>query len=76
MNEYVIILTDGENFEVWGGLQEICDVHGFNRNYLKTKFKGDKSKGQRFEYKGLSFIRMPFRTKLKVQPIVKFPKNA
>ena len=74
MNDNIIILTDGENYEAWGGLTEICDVYGFDRNYLKTKFKGDKSKGQHFKYKGLDFFRVPFRTKLKVEIPRKKPK--
>lgn len=55
MNENVIILTNGESYEAWGSLVELCKVKGFSHNFLKRlKFP--------FEYKGLKFIRVPFRT--------------
>ena len=60
MNEKVIILTDGKNYEVWGGLAEICRVYGFSRDYLKTK-------KYPFTYKGIQFIRKEYRTKLDVK---------
>jgi hypothetical protein len=54
MNENIIILTNGESYEAWGSLVELCKVKGFSHNYLKRlKFP--------FEYKGLKFIRVPFR---------------
>jgi hypothetical protein len=54
MNENIIILTNGECYEAWGSLVELCRVKGFSHNYLKRlKFP--------FEYKGLKFIRVPFR---------------
>jgi len=54
MNENIIILTNGESYEAWGSLVELCKVKGFSHNYLKRlKFP--------FEYKGLNFIRVPFR---------------
>ena len=61
MNNKVIILTDGENHEVWGGLSELCRVYGFSRDYLKTKKFP-------FTYKGLDFIRVEFRKRLDVTP--------
>ena len=54
MNENIIILTNGEAHEAWGSLVELCDVKGFSYNYLKRmKYP--------FKYKGLDFIRVPFR---------------
>ena len=54
MNNNIIILTDGESFEAWGSLVEICEVKGFSHNYLKRlKYP--------FEYRGLKFIKVPFR---------------
>ena len=54
MNENIIILTNGESYEAWGSLVELCKVKGFSHNYLKRlKFP--------FEYKWLKFIRVPFR---------------
>lgn len=54
MNENVIILTNGRDYEVWGGIKELCKEKGFSYNYLKRlKFP--------FEYKGLFFIKVPFR---------------
>lgn len=54
MNERIIILTDGESYEAWGSLTELCRTHGFSYNYLKRlKFP--------FTYKKLKFIRVPFR---------------
>jgi hypothetical protein len=55
MNENIIILTNVESYEAWGSLVELCKVKGFSHNYLKRlKFP--------FEYKGLKFIRVPFRS--------------
>ena len=55
MNENIIILTNGESYEAWGSLVELCKVKGFSHNYLKRlKFP--------FEYKGLNFQRVPFRS--------------
>lgn len=54
MNENIIILYDGENYEAWGSLVEICKTKNLSYNYLKRmKFP--------FEYKGMSFIKVPFR---------------
>jgi len=54
MNENVIILTNGESYEVWGSLVELCKIKDLSYNYLKRqKFP--------FEYKGLHFIKVPFR---------------
>lgn len=64
MNNKVIIVTDGENHEVWGSLSEICRVYGYSRNYLKTK-------KYPFKYRGLDFIRVEFRKRLNVTPISK-----
>lgn len=52
----IIILTDGTEQEAWGSLTEICRVHGFSHNYLK-------SKKMPFVYKGLHFSRVPFRAR-------------
>jgi hypothetical protein len=54
MNENIIILTNLKDFECWGSLVELCKVKGFSYNYLKRKKFP-------FEYKGLKFIRVPFR---------------
>lgn len=55
MNENIIILTNGESYEAWGSLVELCKVKGFSHNYLKRlKFP--------FKYKKLKFIRVPFRS--------------
>jgi hypothetical protein len=54
MNENIIILTNEESYEAWGSLVELCKVKGFSHNYLKRlKYP--------FKYKGLKFIRVPFR---------------
>lgn len=54
MNENIIIITNGESYEAWGSLVEICKEKGFSYNYLKRiKYP--------FKYKGLYFIRVPFR---------------
>lgn len=55
MNENIIILTNLKDFECWGSLVELCKVNGFSYNYLKRKKFP-------FEYKGLKFIRVPFRS--------------
>jgi len=55
MNENIIILTNLKDFECWGSLVELCKVKGFSYNYLKRKKFP-------FEYKGLKFIRVPFRS--------------
>lgn len=50
----IIILTDKEYYEAWGSLSELCEKHGFSYNYLKRlKFP--------FTYRGLEFIKVPFR---------------
>jgi hypothetical protein len=50
----IIILTDKESHEAWGSLTELCKAHGFSYNYLKRlDFP--------FQYKGLDFIKVPFR---------------
>lgn len=54
MYKNVIILTNKESHEAWGSLVELCKVKGFSYNYLKKK-------KYPFEYKGLNFIRVPFR---------------
>lgn len=54
MNQNIIILTNGESYETWGSLVELCNKHKFSYNYLKRKKFP-------FEYKGLKFIRTPFR---------------
>lgn len=54
MNENIIILTNGESYEAWGSLVEICKEKGFSYNYLKRK-------KYPFKYKGVDFIRVPFR---------------
>ncbi|QWU97367.1 hypothetical protein KPF23_00295 [Riemerella anatipestifer] len=33
----VIVITDGDNTEVWGTLTEICEVKGLSYSYLKSK---------------------------------------
>lgn len=55
MNKNIIILTNTECYEAWGSITEICEVKkGFSYNYLKRlKFP--------FKYKGLEFIKVPFR---------------
>ena len=54
MNKNVILLLDGENYECWGSLTELCKVKGFSYNYLKRKKFP-------FAYKKLRFVRVPFR---------------
>lgn len=54
MKQNIIILTNGKDFETWGSLTEICREKGFSHNYLKRQ-------KYPFEYKGLKFIRVPFR---------------
>jgi len=54
MNENIIILTNGESHEAWGSLVELCTKKGFSYNYLKRQ-------KYPFKYKGLNFIRVPFR---------------
>ena len=54
MNKNIIILTNGEFHEAWGSLVEICKEKNFSYNYLKRK-------KYPFTYKGLNFIRVPFR---------------
>lgn len=50
----IIILTNKESYEAWGSLSELCEKHEFSHNYLKRlKFP--------FKYKGLDFIKVPFR---------------
>lgn len=56
MNENVIIITDGKEHEVWGGLSELCREHGISHNYLKTK-------KYPFTYRGILFKRVVFRSK-------------
>ncbi len=54
MYKKVIILTNGKDYEVWGGIKELCDKKGFSYNYLKRlKFP--------FKYRGLNFVKVPFR---------------
>ena len=50
----IIILTDGESYEAWGSLTELCKFHGLSYHYLK-RFKFP------FKHKGLDFIKVPFR---------------
>lgn len=50
----IIILTDGNNYEAWGSLTELCKEHGFSYNYLKRKKFP-------FRYRGVIFKRVPFR---------------
>ena len=52
----IIVLYDGTNFETWGSLVEICKEHGFSYNYLKRQTFP-------FTYKGIQFIKTPFRQK-------------
>jgi hypothetical protein len=52
----IIILTNGTHFETWGSLTEICKEYGFSHNYLKKKKFP-------FFYKGIKFIKTPFKTK-------------
>lgn len=60
----IIILTDKESYETWGSLTELCKAHGFSYNYLKRlKFP--------FEYRGLKFIKSPFRERNGVEEIKK-----
>lgn len=54
MYKNVIILTDGNTFEVWGSLQEICNQKGYKYNTLvKNKYP--------FEHQGLQFIKVKFK---------------
>lgn len=55
MNQNIIILTNGESCEAWGSLVELCRIHGFSYNYLKAKKFP-------FEYKGIQFNKVPFRS--------------
>ena len=56
MNENIIILKKDSEYEAWGSITEICSVYGFSYNYLKRlKFP--------FIYKGIEFIKTPFRQK-------------
>lgn len=55
-NGRVIVITDGTNTEVWGSLTELCKSHGLSYNYLK-RFKYP------FNYRGVSFQRLNFRSK-------------
>lgn len=32
MNENIIILTNGESYEAWGSLVELCKIKGFSYN--------------------------------------------
>lgn len=50
----VIILTDGYDFEAWGSLSEICRKKSLSYNYLRTK-------KYPFVYRGIRFVRVPFR---------------
>ena len=50
----IIILTNGGSYEAWGSLVELCKVKGYSYNYLKRK-------KYPFEYKGVLFVRVPFR---------------
>lgn len=52
--ENTIIIFDGESYESWGSLTEICEKHGLSYNYLKRKKFP-------FEYRGVQFIKPPFR---------------
>jgi len=53
----IIVISDEHgNVEVWGSLVEICKEHGISYNYLK-KFKYP------FEYRGVNFRRLNFRSK-------------
>ena len=54
MNDNIIILTDGNTYEAWGSLVELCKVKGYSYNYLK-RFKFP------FYYKGKNFVRVPVR---------------
>lgn len=59
----IIIITENtlganwsNDFEAWGSLTEACRQHGWSYNYLKRlKFP--------FVYRGLTFVKVPFRTK-------------
>ncbi len=54
---HIIILTKGEQFETWGSLKEICDVHDLPYHSLKAlKFP--------FQYQGFSFHKTEYRTKV------------
>ncbi|MBT0554266.1 hypothetical protein [Riemerella anatipestifer] len=49
----VIVITDGDNTEVWGTLTEICEVKGLSYSYLK-------SKKFPFVYKKIKFEKIPY----------------
>ena len=52
----IIIITDGKSYEAWGSLVELCQVKKeFSYEYLKKK-------KYPFVYKGIEFIRVPFRS--------------
>ena len=54
----IIILTDGESYETYGALTELCKKNRFSYNYLKDKKFP-------FKYKGLDFIKVKYRQKSK-----------
>lgn len=54
--ENIIIITDGESYETWGSLTELCENHGLSYNYLKKKKFP-------FDYIGIHFEKVPFRAK-------------
>lgn len=53
----IVILTNGELYEAWGSLTELCKVHSFSYHYLKRKKFP-------FKYRGLDFVRVPFRANM------------
>lgn len=50
----VVVLTNGNIYEVWGSLKQLCTIHKFSYNYLKRKRFP-------FRYKELDFIKVPYR---------------
>ncbi len=51
-----IVISDGENVEVWGSLTELCKAHGITYHYLKAR-------KYPFEYRGVTFKRIATRHK-------------
>ena len=69
VNQNVIILTDGESFETWGSIAELCRVkRGFKYSYLKNKTFP-------FEYKGVRFVKAPFRAENGISPLTGIHKS-
>lgn len=60
--ENIIVLSQGEKIEVFGSLTEACRLHKEWAKYNSIKLKAFP-----FEYKGVKFSKLKYRTKYNIQ---------